>query len=938
MGGQGLHVLLKSGDKALALPDLLREVAQHIVLHLELLALMVRFQNAQAGHINVEVHLLPDERIARAQGFDLRIGKGGLVHVLAGAHRGFGGHNLRDELLLILHRLPQVRIEGALGDIAVDMHFLVLVALTDDTALALLQVSGPPGAVQVVQGDEPVLDVCACTHFGGTAHEHPHLSAPHLGEKLISSGIGVGVVDKGDLMGGDASGNQLVQNVLIDGERRVRLDIAQAVHQRMEVCASRNFISRRHRALVPPGGGFGLGCGNITEHKLGQPVRLPLPPNAEDVVHAPIYLAVGVVREHGVDKPLVQAQLAPVRRDLEHVVDVRVDPCVYLRGPFGKVLHHGLLMLGGFRFLHMVNCLWKWELELVGGLDVRRLLEHGHELRQVEEAGEPGPRPVAGALRGQLNGRHRLPENGGPVVKVAQVCLFQEVYLEIPLHGVKLGHAVGDRGAGGEHHALAACDLVDIPAFQQHIAGLLCIAGGEARHIAHFGVEEQVFIAVRLVYKEAVHTKLLKGHNAVLPGGGVELFQAHSQGLFHPLQLLDGVPLRTAGLQLCNAVLDLRNLLLNQPLPPLHGDRQPLKLGVSHYHGVVVACGNFGTEPFPVAGLKIFFCGDKNVCGGIEAQELGGPLFHQMVGDGKEGLAAQAKPLALHGGGHHLKGLARAHLMGQKGVFPIENVGNRVALVLPQGDLRVHAGKYDVLPIVLAGPNGVESVIVGAYQLLAALGVLPNPVLESVFEGLLLLLGQGGLLLVENTALRVAVPDGIVNADIPQVQGVLQDAVGAGPPCAEVHVGRHIVIGDGGLVGDGPLHRKLRVQDPHPPAQIPRRLQGLIHELLDILLVDPRRAQAQVDLGGVQILGERLPQRLHVILIHGVRVRRPLRLRQLLPDVAGEVFVCRRVLGTAHAVRLIGDAENDAPQLGGQLRLSFAGELGHVGHVYPRLF
>ena len=120
--------------------------------------------------------------------------------------------------------------------------------------------------------------------------------------------------------------------------------------------------------------------------------------------------------------------------------------------------------------------------------------------------------------------------------------------------------------------------------------------------------------------------------------------------------------------------------------------------------------------------------------------------------------------------------------------------------------------------------------------------------------------------------------------------------------------------------------------------QIPRRLQGLIHELLDILLVDPRRAQAQVNLGGVQVLGERLPQRLHVILIHGVRVCRPLRLRQLLPDVAGEVFVCRRVLGAVCAVRLIGDAENDAPQLGGQLRLSFAGELGHVGHVYPRLF
>ena len=55
-------------------------------------------------------------------------------------------------------------------------------------------------------------------------------------------------------------------------------------------------------------------------------------------------------------------------------------------------------MLGWFGLLHMVDCLGGGEVELVGGLDVRRLLEHGHELWQVEEAGEPGPCPVAGAL------------------------------------------------------------------------------------------------------------------------------------------------------------------------------------------------------------------------------------------------------------------------------------------------------------------------------------------------------------------------------------------------------------------------------------------------------------------------------------------------------------------------------------------------------------
>ena len=35
-------------------------------------------------------------------------------------------------------------------------------------------------------------------------------------------------------------------------------------------------------------------------------------------------------------------------------------------------------------------------MELVGGLYIRNLFEQVHQLRQVEELGEPGPGPVAG--------------------------------------------------------------------------------------------------------------------------------------------------------------------------------------------------------------------------------------------------------------------------------------------------------------------------------------------------------------------------------------------------------------------------------------------------------------------------------------------------------------------------------------------------------------
>mgnify|MGYP000665293672 CR=1 FL=1 len=125
---QPVHIGKIALNRLLILGNLLRQRLNDLILQGVPLAEVVGFQEPETLHINVQVHLLPDEGIASAQGLDLRIGKGGLVHVLAGAHRGFGGHDLRNEFLLVLHRLPQVGIEGALSDIAVDMHFLVLVA------------------------------------------------------------------------------------------------------------------------------------------------------------------------------------------------------------------------------------------------------------------------------------------------------------------------------------------------------------------------------------------------------------------------------------------------------------------------------------------------------------------------------------------------------------------------------------------------------------------------------------------------------------------------------------------------------------------------------------------------------------------------------------------------------------------------------------------
>ena len=145
VGFQRVHILLNRLDAALQLFNLLREVPQQTILQPVLLALVVGLHDLQPGNLHIQIHALLNSGITGAQGFDFRKGQRHLIHIIAGAHRGFGSHDLGNELLLILHGLPQEGVEGAFRHITEHMDFLILVALTLDSAFALLQITGPPG-------------------------------------------------------------------------------------------------------------------------------------------------------------------------------------------------------------------------------------------------------------------------------------------------------------------------------------------------------------------------------------------------------------------------------------------------------------------------------------------------------------------------------------------------------------------------------------------------------------------------------------------------------------------------------------------------------------------------------------------------------------------------------------------------------------------------
>jgi hypothetical protein len=87
-----------------------------------------------------------------------------------------------DEAGLGFQGLPHIGVETAFRDVAVNRHFLVLVALPQDAALALLDLGWLPGRIEMVQGHQSALNIRARPHFLGAAQEHAHLTTSHLVE------------------------------------------------------------------------------------------------------------------------------------------------------------------------------------------------------------------------------------------------------------------------------------------------------------------------------------------------------------------------------------------------------------------------------------------------------------------------------------------------------------------------------------------------------------------------------------------------------------------------------------------------------------------------------------------------------------------------------------------------------------------------------------
>ena len=121
-----------------------------------------------------------------------------------------------------------------------------------------------------------------------------------------------------------------------------------------------------------------------------------------------------------------------------------------------------------------------------------------------------------------------------------------------------------------------------------------------------------------LIYKQSVHTQLLKGHDIILFGLIVELIELLLDGFLCTLQLLYGEVISTVLLQLRNALCHLIKLLFEDRPLPFNGHRYFLELRMPDNDGIVIAGGNSAAELFAVLGFKVFLRCHQNVGRRIE--------------------------------------------------------------------------------------------------------------------------------------------------------------------------------------------------------------------------------------------------------------------------------------------------------------------------------
>ena len=236
--------------------------------------------------------------------------------------------------------------------------------------------------------------------------------------------------------------------------------------------------------------------------------------------------------------------------------------------------------------------------------------------------------------------------------------------------------------------------------------------------------------------------------------------------------------------------------------------------------------------------------------------------------------------------------------------------------------------------VILTGSGAVEQLVVLFHQRNAPLGVLPDPVGKSVLDDLLFLLCQHSLPLVQHPlGLAFGILNGVIDADIFQVQGLLQNLVGIGTAGAVGLGGDNIAPPGGSFALHTPFCGIGRISHLDCMAQIVGNLERLGHKLLDNVRVQPSSTQPYINFRCFQFSGLCFGQCIHVDHKFRVCLSGELCHPQFRPDIAGKVLVCHLPAGFRVSGVGGGVLEDHTRKFGGNAPIVTGGaqQLCHIG-------
>ena len=277
--------------------------------------------------------------------------------------------------------------------------------------------------------------------------------------------------------------------------------------------------------------------------------------------------------------------------------------------------------------------------------------------------------------------------------------------------------------------------------------------------------------------------------------------------------------------------------------------RDHLKAAVRHDDAVIIPALDLPQHLLPELGPKGRRVHRQHLGRRIHLLEDQLPLAHDMVGHHKQVFPGLPLLAHFHSGSDHNVGLPRPHVKSQQRVFFRDHPHDGVLLVVKQRDIRAHFREVQFPAAVFFGPAALKELVVCLLDFPAAVLVLPDPLLEQLFDGLLLFQRRHRLLLR-------------LPPDLPEIQrgfqniqrAVVRQAVGAPDPRlvrapVPTLLVLHMPVSGQGLVADILAGRVILARK-----RLTSRAEK-ISEIVDDPFPDPRHAQRDLNIRIGDVVG-----------------------------------------------------------------------------------